>query len=94
MDKEDKGNPLNEWEVDKWQVRSHLFSIWPGTCSGGRGEQILRKGRVFRERKSNFSLDFPVFGPSVLVGLSSKVVLRCKGYAWAPVLWSFDNSGR
>ena len=38
--------------------RRHLFSIWPSTCSGGEGEQILRKGRVFRERKSNFSLDF------------------------------------
>ena len=47
-----------------------------------------------RERKSNFSLDFSVFVPSVLVGLRSKVVLRGKGYVWAPVLWSFDNSGR
>ena len=37
-----------------------------------------------RERVSNFSLDFPAFGPSILVGPISKVVLRCKGYAWAP----------
>ena len=28
------------------------------------------------ERKSNFSLDFPTFGPSVLVGPRSKVVVK------------------
>ena len=44
-----------------------------------------------RERKSNFSLDFQVFGPSDFVEPRSKVVLRCKGYAWAPVLESFDK---
>ena len=48
----------------------------------------------FRERMSNFSLDFPTFGLSVLVGPRSKVVLSCKGYTWAPVLGSFDYSGR
>ena len=47
-----------------------------------------------RERVSNFSLDFLAFGLSVLVGPRSKVVLLGKGYAWAPVLGSFDNSGR
>ena len=47
--------------------------------------------RVFRERKSNFSLDFPVFGPSDFVGPRSKVVLRCKGYAWAPIFGGFDK---
>ena len=46
----------------------------------GRGEQIsFQKWRVFREKKGNFS---------------RKVVLRGKGYAWAPVLGSFDNSKR
>ena len=57
----------------------------------GEGRADFEKERVFIERKSNFSLDFPVFGLSVLVELRSKVVLRCKGYAWAPVLWSFDK---
>ena len=57
----------------------------------GEGRADFEKERVFRERKSNFSLDFPVFGLSVLVELRSKVVLRYKGYAWAPVLWSFDK---
>ena len=47
-----------------------------------------------RERKSNFSLDFLAFGPSVRVGPRSKVVLRYKGYAWTSVLWSFDNFER
>ena len=44
-----------------------------------------------RERKSNLSLDFLAFGSSVRVGPRSKVVLCCKGYAWAPVLWIFDK---
>ena len=48
----------------------------------------------YRERKSNFSIDFPAFGPSVRFGPRSKVVLRCKGYVWTPVLWSFDNCKR
>ena len=52
------------------------------------------RGRIdFRERKSNFSLIFPAIGPSVLDEPRGKVALRCKGYAWAPILWSFNNSG-
>ena len=47
-----------------------------------------------REKSSNFSLDFPAFGPSDCVGPRIKVVLRSKGYAWTPVLGSFDNSKR
>ena len=57
----------------------------------GEGRADFDKERVFRERKSNFPLNFPVFGPSVLVGPRSKVVLRGKGYVWAPVLWSFHK---
>ena len=48
----------------------------------------------FRERKYDFSLDFPAFGPSVLDGARSKVVLSGKGYAWTLILWSSDNSKR
>ena len=33
-------------------------------------------GPDFRERKCDFSLDFPAFGPSVLDGARSKAVLR------------------
>ena len=60
-------------------------SFWPGTYS---------EGRNLRKRKSNFSVNFPAIQPSNFGGARSKVALRCKGYAWAPVLWSFDNSGR
>ena len=42
-----------------------------------------------RERVSNFSLDFPALGSSVLVGPRRKVVLHGKGYVWAPVLGIF-----
>ena len=44
-----------------------------------------------RERKSNLSLDFSAIGPSVSNEARSKVALRGKGYAWAPVLGSFDK---
>ena len=47
-----------------------------------------------RGRKCNFSLDFRPFGPSVLDGARSKVVLRGEGYAWTLVFWSSDNSKR
>ena len=41
---------------------------------------------------SDFSLDFPAFGPSVLVKAREEVGLRCEGYTWTSILWSFDNS--
>ena len=47
-----------------------------------------------RERKRAFSLDFLSFGPSVLDGARSKVVLRGEDYAWTPIWWSSDNSKR
>ena len=39
----------------------------------------------FRERMSEFSLDFPPFGLSVLDGARSKVGLCGEGYAWTPI---------
>ena len=40
----------------------------------------MRVGETgFKKRKYDFSLDFLVFGPSVLVGPRSKVDLRYKG---------------
>ena len=60
------------------------------TCSEG-WIQILERER---EREGDFSLYFPAFEPSVLIGARSKVVLRGEGYAWAPILRSFDNSKR
>ena len=48
-------------------------------------EERERK-RVFRERVSNFSLDFSAIRLSVPDEPRGKVALRCKGYAWVPVL--------
>ena len=45
----------------------------------------------FRERESTFSLGFRSIRPSVFDGARRKVVLRSDGYAWAPVLGSFDK---
>ena len=41
----------------------------------------MRGKTYFRERKSDFSLDFPAFGLSVLVRARGEVGLRCKVYA-------------
>ena len=40
---------------------------------------------------STFSLDFSAIGPANSGEARSKVGLRCKGYAWVLVLWSFDK---
>ena len=87
---------------DKWQVRDKrgikkkrvFFLHFAEMCSEGGGGGGGGGGEIFREIKSNFSLDFPAFRPSVLVGPRSKVVPHSKSYTWAPVLRSFDNSGR
>ena len=47
-----------------------------------------------RERVCDFSLNFPAFGPSVLFGPRSKVVLCGEGYTWTLIWWSSDNSKR
>ena len=68
MDKEDKGNPINQWKVDMWQVRGPKLdsSLLPN----GFGRKIRErkgnreKGRDLRERDSNFSLNFPAIEPS------------------------------
>ena len=45
------------------------------------------------EREAPIS-NFPAIGPSVSGEARSKVSPHGKGYAWVPVLWSFDNSER
>ena len=45
----------------------------------------------FRERSSTFSLEFPTIEPSVANEARSKVTSHSKGYAWVPVLGSFDK---
>ena len=57
-----------------------------------------RKGKkeekVFRERVSNFSLNFSTIGPAVSGETRSKVDPHCKSYTWVSVLWSFNNFER
>ena len=77
---------LSEKIKNKDKTRPHLLHLLETDSEGGE--------TGFRERKCDFYLDFPAFGPSVLVGPRSKVDIRCNGYAWTPILWSFDNSKR
>ena len=67
--------------------------VWEG---GEKTEKRERKRRrvLERERESTFSLDFPTIGPSNSGEARGKVDPHCKGYAWVPVLGSFDNSER
>ena len=58
-----------------------------------RKKERERKEDIFRERGSNFSLNFSAIGPSVSGETKAKLLPHGKGYAWVPVLWSFDNSG-
>ena len=80
-----------------WQVRgplTPLFSqtVWKGKLE--RDKEGERKEGIFRERVSNFSLNFPAIEPSNFGEARSKVAPHGKSYTWAPVLWSFDNSER
>ena len=77
---------LSEMIKNKDKTRPHLLHLLETGSEGGE--------TGFRERNCDFSLDFPAFGPSVLVEPRRKVDLRYKGYAWTPILWSSDNSKR
>ena len=57
-------------------------------------EEKREEEEAARERESTFSLDFPVIRPSNPSETKDKVGPHCKSYAWVPVLWSSDNSGR
>ena len=50
-----------------------------------------RKERDFRERISIFSLEFSAIEQSVSGEARSKVAPHGKGYAWVPVLGTFDK---
>ena len=65
-----------------------LLTGLDGKKGGKIGERKGRreKGRDFRERDSNFSLNFPAIEPSVSGEARSKVTPHGKGYAWVPVL--------
>ena len=79
-----------------WKERTSPFdSSSPNRIGWGKGGKIgERKEGIFRERGSNFSLNFPAIGPSVSGEARSKVAPHGKSYAWVPVLWIFDNYER
>ena len=56
-----------------------------------REKKRERNGGIFRERSSTFSLEFLAIGPSVSGETRSKVAPHRKGYAWIPVLGSFEK---
>ena len=62
---------------------------WERRRAGER--RANREGENFREKVSNFFLDFPVIGPSIFGEARSKVAPHIKGYAWALVLGSFKK---
>ena len=72
------------------QIDPHLLP----TDLGGKKKERERKrekGSEFRQRGSTFSLDFPAIDSSNSGKTRGKVDLHGKGYAWVPVLWSFDK---
>ena len=75
-------------KIENKETKDHLLlPFLAETGSGGKREPV-------RERKCHFSLDFSAFGPSVLVGLRSKVDLHYKGCVGTPIFWSSENSKR
>ena len=67
-----------------------LYSKGQKREGGGRNLQKLRFW-VFRERGSDFFIRSRAIGQSDFFGLRRKVVLHSEGFAWAPVLGSFDK---
>ena len=65
--------------------------------SGGKEEREREqteegeKERVFRERGSTFSLEFPAIGPASSDEARSKVAPHGKDYTWVPISGSFDK---
>ena len=100
MDKWVGCNQKNQLEVDMWHEKTILLTqLDPIVWMGEKREKRERKEKgkrkeEFRERDSTFSLNFPVIGPSILVGARREVAPHCKSYTWVPILWSFENSGR
>ena len=53
------------------------------------GENDSEQNGGFRERTSDFSLEYRAIRPSEFFGTRRKVVLLGEAYVWAPVLGSF-----
>ena len=96
MDKGIRCNLRSQWEIDTRQVRGHQVDpyLFPNQFGRERKREKEETEREFRVRNSHFSLDFPAIGPAASRETRDKVDPHGKGYAWVPVLWSFDNCGR
>ena len=76
---------------------SSLDPTSPNRMGGGKERKMEREKKEerersdSRERNSTFSLNFSAIGPTNSCKARSKVGIRYKGYAWAPVLRSFDE---
>ena len=81
------------WQVRRPNLDSSLLPNGLGGKIRERNEREIKEG-TFRERVSNFSLNFLATGPSNSGKARSKVAPHDKSYTWAPVLWSFNNSER
>ena len=74
-----------------WHERTILLTQPDGMGKREGKRKGKKEEKVFRERVSNFSLDFLAIGPAVSGETRSKVGPHYKSYAWVPVLWSFDK---
>ena len=72
------------------QIDPHLLPTGLGGKKKER-ERKREKGSEFRQRGSTLSLDFSATGLSNSGKTRGKVDLHGKGYAWVPLLWSFDK---
>ena len=87
------------WQEEDKSLDPILTNLVGGGGGGGGGSEGERgtnrekrkKERGFLERDSNFSLNFPVIGPSNSGEATRKFGPHCKSYTWVPVLWSFDK---
>ena len=78
---------LSEKIKNKDKTRPHLLHLLETDSEGGE--------TGFRERKCDFYLDFPAFGPSVLVGQEAKLiyaVMATRGHRFCGV--SITRRGR
>ena len=91
----DKEIQANQWWFDMWHERTSPLDLSSPNRMGWVKREGKRKEKkeekVFRERVSNFSLDFSAIGPAVSNKTRSKVDPHCKSCAWVPILWSFDK---